>query len=205
MKLSSHLKSIYTQLIATAILAGGIGQSYAAVTIPNTFSAGTPAVAAQVNDNFTAVGNQMPAVKQVPATDWITGVSTTSANLQSITITPPGSGFVIVTASGTVTYNYTTGTSAEICMDLGIISADTSGCSPAGSPAANVAFRSFLPSTFPSSDIYGYSATYSLVNVFPVTAGVAQSYYLNGFATGTSSTALFHPILTVLFVPNALP
>ena len=57
MKSLPYLKSSYMQLIATAILAAGMGQSYAAVTIPNTFSAGTPAVATQVNDNFTAVKN----------------------------------------------------------------------------------------------------------------------------------------------------
>ena len=204
MKSLPHLKSICTQLIATAILAVGMGQSYAAVTIPNTFSAGTPAVAAQVNDNFTAVGNQMPAVKQAPAYDWVL-MTAASGNLESITITPPGNGFVIVTATGTAIYTYTTGTSAEICLDLGTVTGDTSGCSPSGSPAQNVAFRSFLPSTFPSSDSFGYSASYSLVNVFPVTAGVAQSYYLNGFSSGTTSQYLFHPSLTVLFVPNALP
>ena len=147
MKSLPHLKSIYTQLIATAILAVGMGQSYAAVTIPNTFSAGTPAVAAQVNDNFTAVGNQMPAVKQAPAYNWVM-MTAVSGNLESITITPPGSGFVIVTATGTAIYTYTTGTSAEICLDLGTVTGDTSGCAPSGSPAQNVAFLA-NPQTFP--------------------------------------------------------
>ncbi len=91
MKSLPHLKSVYTQLIAAAILAAGVGQSYAAVTIPNTFSAGTPAVATQVNDNFTAVKNAIDPLQIANYTEIVGLCNDGSTNVTS-TFTKLGNG-----------------------------------------------------------------------------------------------------------------
>jgi hypothetical protein len=62
--------------------------AYAAVTIPNTFSSGTTISSSQVNANFTALGNAMPAVKTA-TTAYIIPSSTTPVNILSLPVTPP--------------------------------------------------------------------------------------------------------------------
>ncbi len=91
MKSFPHPKSVCMQLIAAAILAAGMGQSYAAVTIPNTFSAGTPAVASQVNDNFTAVKNAIDPLQISNYTEFVALCSDGSTNVTSA-FTKLGSG-----------------------------------------------------------------------------------------------------------------
>jgi len=64
MKSFLHLKSTHTQVIVALIAcASSMSSSYAGVTIPNTFTTGTAAVASQVNDNFTALASQMPGIE----------------------------------------------------------------------------------------------------------------------------------------------
>ncbi|MHB8455068.1 MAG: hypothetical protein ACYDDO_10320 [Acidiferrobacterales bacterium] len=92
MKSLPHLKSVYTRFIAAAILAAGMGQSYAAVTIPNTFSAGTPAVATQVNDNFTAVKNAIDPLQISNYTEFVALCSDGSTDVTAGTFTKLGSG-----------------------------------------------------------------------------------------------------------------
>ena len=63
MKSFLHLKPTRAQFIAVAIIFTSMGLSYAAVTIPNTFTASTPAVADQVNANFTALKTAVDALE----------------------------------------------------------------------------------------------------------------------------------------------
>ena len=54
-------KSLFSTSIAVLLASTGTATLAATVTIPNTFTSGTPAVAAQVNDNFTAVADAVNA------------------------------------------------------------------------------------------------------------------------------------------------
>lgn len=109
MKSLLRFKPTRAQFIAAAIIATSMGLSYAAVTIPNSFTAGTPAVAAQVNENFTAVANQMDVL---PGT-----LATVLGN--NVTLTGGVTGYVNVIS------NYTPATNAKALV-LTRCSADAS-------------------------------------------------------------------------------
>ncbi|MFZ3089719.1 MAG: hypothetical protein WA240_03755 [Nitrospirota bacterium] len=77
--------------------------AYAAVTVPNSFSTGTTISSSQVNANFTALGNAMPAVKNNASTTSCTlFTSTVAANVLSLAVTPPVDGNIILSADGMV-------------------------------------------------------------------------------------------------------
>lgn len=50
--------------LLTVVFLGIAVIAYAAVTVPNTFSNGQTISSGQVNQNFTTLGNAMPAVKE---------------------------------------------------------------------------------------------------------------------------------------------
>ena len=78
--------------LLTGVFLGITVIAYAAVTVPNTFSSGTTISSSQVNANFTALGNAMPAAKTI--TGPFTWVTTTSpVDALSLTVTPPGNGY----------------------------------------------------------------------------------------------------------------
>lgn len=143
---------------------------------------------------------QSAAVTQT-RTIWIT-VPTTASVLQSDTVMSPGTGNLIVTVTGSVNFFHTQGTTGSYCLQLSQTSAYTGGCVPeAGSDAA---IRNFIASNYPTTASgVGQSEQYSIVRAWPVSAG-SYTFYLNGYATGFTSTALFHPSITVLWVPGTL-
>lgn len=79
---------------------------YGAVTIPNTFTSGTTAKSSEVNANFQALANAMPAAKtaylpQATITkDRSTG--TGGQQLLPLSVTLPAPGNVILSASGSI-------------------------------------------------------------------------------------------------------
>jgi hypothetical protein len=196
--MKSHLrfKQTCTQLAAAAFIATGMNTVYAAVTIPNSFTAGSPAVASQVNDNFTAVANQMPAVKTVE-TGGGTAISSTTAAMMQINVTTPGAGSVVVYASGTVYLNVSSASGQLIRAKVSETSADTTE-----TPGIQ-----FIRSPSITSTGAAHAFPFSIVKVFPATAG-AHTYYLNmwhqvGSATGAAQ--IDDTTLTAVFIPNALP
>lgn len=187
-------------LMLTAVILGMGVFAYATVKIPNTFTSGTAISSSAVNANFTSLANQMPAVKQVKQSSWL-AMSTTAATLQSITVTPPGDGYVIVRASGSANSTTSTTTTGYVCLDLSNTAAYIGGCTPMG--GSYTAFRTWVPATTSAVE---NGESYSIEEVFAVTGSTSYTYYLSGSYSGfTTATYLFHPTLTVLFVPNALP
>ena len=184
------------QITAAAIIAMSVNSAHADVTLPNSFTAGLPAVASQVNANFTAVANQMPAVKTVEIGGGAAIPSTTSQMMQ-ITVTTPAAGSVIVYASGSIYLNVASASAQTIRTKVSQTSADTTetpGIQFVRSPSITATGAAHL---FP----------FSIVKVFPASAG-AHTYYLNmwhqsGSATGAAS--IDDTTLTAVFVPNALP
>ena len=146
--------------------------------------------------------NQMPAVKQAVGAIWTIMPTVSNTNINSITVTPPANGYVIITATGSVIYGFTTGGSnGGICLALNNVTDDTGACAPNSSKGK--ALRTVIPSDSPSNTAGGWP--YSIVKVFPVSKSTSSTFYLNGYASYLDSAYLFHPTLTALFVPNALP
>jgi hypothetical protein len=100
MKSFLHLKSIHASLFAAALLAVSMGQSYAAVVIPNTFTAGTPAVATQVNDNFTAVKTAIDALQASKSVTYSIGAFTPAISTLAYTKVIVTNGFLSAGAAG---------------------------------------------------------------------------------------------------------
>jgi len=199
----SRLSLRQVVILLTIIFLGIAVNSYADVTIPNTFTSGTTISSSQMNANFTAVANQMPAVKQTLPGPWIT-ITSTASELTSISFTAPSNGYAMIFASGMMNVGTTTtSTIAYVCVDLDATSGYTGGCTPMG--GTNSAVRSDLPAGFPNTGNTGYAIPYSIIKVIPVTSGTTYHYYLNGLATGLTFASLFQPSMTVLFVPNLLP
>jgi hypothetical protein len=183
-------------LLLTIIITGA-GSALAEVIVPFHFTPGATISSSEVNSNFSTLRNAMPAVKQNKGVIWV-AVPTSGTTVQSITVTPPADGYVTVMAAGSVNVN-STSSEGNTCLDLSDTANYIGGCIPM--QGSTTAWRSHLPANF-GNDI---GLSYSIVETFAVTAGNTYTYYLSGYATGFSSPYLFHPTLTVIFVPNALP
>lgn len=107
------------------------------LTVPNTFTAGTPAVASEVNANFDAVETEVDDndarisdleagatgadIDLEPGATLINAGDTTVTEVAAVSLTVPGAGYVLVTHSGHVTMFGEPNT-----IDLGIGDSNTS-------------------------------------------------------------------------------
>ena len=209
MKSISNSKTVCMQIFVVAMLAVSMGQSYAAVTVPKTFTAGTPAVAADVNSNFSALVAAMPAVK----TSTFTAVTVTTSNVMwgppvaTLTVTPPSNGFVIVSATG----------SMNLFQNVNGISSITVSVGPAlaGYPASNDASQTFMIDST-GGPVQASTVPFHVQEIYPVTGGVTSTFYLfankgtvttNYTATvGDVSSGMSDGRFDALFIPGtALP
>ncbi len=170
--------------------------AYAAVTVPNSFSSGATISSGQVNANFTALGNAMPAVKQSTPTSSLQ-LSGTIANVTSITVTPPVAGYIVLTGSGTVEIDPVTAGAMQARVHLSATSGGTS----------TTDYAWFGYGT--TAGVGGYVLhPFSVTRIFPVTAGAAQTFYMTGQETvgaTTHTTFVSQATLTAVFVPSLLP
>ena len=166
----------------------------AGVTIPYPFTTGTTISSSEMNQNFTAVANQMPGVKTVEDTrPWVSPLPTTSGTVLSITVTVPGPGYVVVTASGAIFFNVSVAGQRLILIKVSEIASDTSE-----NPGVQIV-------RMPVS-VGSYSIPFSTTKVFSVTTASTVTYYLNMYdMDGGSGNGTERPILTAVFIPNALP
>jgi len=181
--------------LLTVVFLGIAMIAYAAVTIPNTFSAGTTISASQMNANFTALGNAMPAGKQSTPTSSIQ-ITATAANVTSITVTPPVAGYIILTGSGTVEIDPLT----PGAMQAKVYLSTTSG----GTSTTDYAWFGYGDTTGVGSYVLH---PFSITRIFPVTAG-ANTFYMTGNETlgdTTHITYVSQATLTAVFVPSLLP
>ncbi|HNY49332.1 MAG TPA: hypothetical protein PLV50_02990 [Smithella sp.] len=70
------------------------------VTVPNAFTSGTTISSSQMNDNFKAVGNQMPGVEWANISKTGIDVSTNDVTLATVTVAAPTAGYVVVRFDG---------------------------------------------------------------------------------------------------------
>lgn len=152
--------------------------------------------------SFTSLAMAQAGVLQARGPIWI-AVPTSAAALQSITVKAPANGNMIVTVTGTVTYDHSMGVQGDYCLELSQTSGDTGGCIPAaGSDSALRAYvAAAVPSTVPG---FGAGEQYSIVRVWPVTKGSTYTFYINGLQTGFNSVYLFQPSITAMFLPGTL-
>lgn len=182
--------------------------SYAAVNIPYTFTAGTTAKASEVNANFQALANAMPAAKAAFLNEKVI-TSTIGEQITSLQVTLPASGQVIVNATGTAcvkghVQNHWSTSHFKISKTSGDVNVDSSFRYATGGIG--------IPPTEPSyptgADDYVCGAFFSINDVFTESSTGPITYYLNG-AHGTSADAstFFKVIgvsLTAVYVPNSL-
>jgi hypothetical protein len=141
-------------------------------------------------------------VKQITGPIWILVPSTPSA-LTSISVTPPGKGYIILTATGSFNFTHTTGTQGYFCLDLNETEDSVAGCAPMVGSDSGI--RSSVPAGFPSTGTDDFGLPFSIVKVYGVNDKSVRTFHLNGYAEHFDQATLFHPSLTALFVPAALP
>jgi hypothetical protein len=192
-------------LLALLIM-GNASITWAEATVPNVFTQGTTISSSQVNENFSALKSQMPAVKQViPELLTSYEMTSTPAALMSISVTPPGNGYVLLTATGTVGVTHSVGELGHFLLQVSDVEGEATGYK------GQAALESYIPTGFPSTVAPSGAANldfgipYSIVKVFPVNAGGSYTFYLNGYASGLNTAALRNPMMTAVFIPNALP
>lgn len=137
----------------------------AGVTLPHTFTAGSPIRAAEVNANFAALNNALPGVAQSAASDAVAITNTTPA-VASVTINVPGPGYVKVSATAQLNVEYTGTSSAQFTLGL-------SSTSDTLRPDQDK--RLSLPSGLPA---WTYIYILSAERVFPVDSAGSKTFYL---------------------------
>lgn len=174
-------------LLAVAFL--GIAVIAYAVTVPNTFTSGTPISSSQVNANFTALNNGLPQMWADTDDTFggtpLTGSGQFTANSVSITV-PSGGGFLIISGLAFVNndslgiFNYVLRPKID---GNDIISVFSAFLNAAGNNAA------------------GESGTLSYTLTVPISAGAHTVSQALGPQTGTSDFFYNREHLTVLFIP----
>ncbi len=132
--------------------------AYAAVNIPYTFTSGMTAKASEVNANFQALATVMPAAKQsssIADTGNFTTVYPTGTQANSITVTPPSSGKIILTTSGSVCiYNHTTGSRQGIILQLLVASESMTDTNISGIVVDIAGSHPTTNSTYPTGRVF---------------------------------------------------
>ncbi|GEM_PF-1375009 len=70
------------------------------VSVPNAFTSGTTISSTQMNDNFKAIGNQMPGIDWATISESGIDVQTSAVTLATVSITAPTAGYVVVRFDG---------------------------------------------------------------------------------------------------------
>lgn len=192
--------------LLTVVFTGIAVLSYAAVSIPYTFTAGTTAKASEVNANFQTLANALPAAKAAFLNEKVI-TSTTGEQVTSLQVTLPASGQVIVNATGNICiYGHAQGNWDNVVFKLSKTSGDLNFSSslqyglgfniPSTEPS--------YPTTAPDDDV---CKPFSINYVFTESTAGAITYYLNAARNAGTSTAnsLVKAVsFTALYVPNTL-
>ncbi len=190
---------VKSSMVSIGLMVGMVSGLSAEVSVPNTFTAGESASAAEVNENFTALKDGVNANMQK-----LSGVSTISLDKSSvltgsytdqisITITAPSDGYVFVTANGVISTKTSVAVSDYFTStNVGVTNA--SATSPENENKIRFYYR--------GKDYHSYSMPYSVQGVFPVSSG-ENTFYL--VAKGSQlDTKLFYNRLTATFHASEL-
>jgi hypothetical protein len=185
------------------ILIGVTALSYAAVNIPYTFSSGTIAKASEVNANFQALANAMPAVKTT-GTTYLTNIdinSTTPSSIANITVNAPSSESIIIFASGMVGIKRK-GLAQHLKINMRL--SDTPGDINFGDGYS--VYEIPPENTIPSISVPYVKSSLNIVRVFPIASPGSYTYHLNASleVSATDIIGVVEPALTALYVPSQL-
>jgi hypothetical protein len=183
--LPKRLSSIILPLLTLASFAGG---ARAQLTIPNTFSAGTPISANQMNSNFTAVKN---AVDPLLATTYTQFGALNNSSVSVVTTTQGA-----YTKLGTGTLSFTK-TRADTKIEVYVSTRFGSGTFAGGAPGvifqarvddaqANVVQTQGAIATSSTVDFLSFMAVFSGLSAGSHTV----SLWGTTFSAGTSSTGV---------------
>lgn len=137
----------------------------AGVTLPHTFTAGSPIRAAEVNANFSALNNALPGVAQTVESDTTEIPDFPNSLSRSVTINVPGPGYVRVSASLQLNIVYTGGNAlftVALANEPDVIRPDQDK-------------RISLPGGLPN---WTYIQIVSSERVFPVDSAGPKTFYL---------------------------
>jgi hypothetical protein len=148
--------------LALGLLGAG---ALAGISLPHTFSAGSPIRAAEVNANFAALNNALPGVAQTAAADAV-AITNTAPAVASVTITVPGPGFVKVSASAQLNIEYSGLSSATFTVAV---------TNAPDTIRPDQDKRISLPAGLPA---WNYSYIVSSERVFPVDSAGPKTFYL---------------------------
>ncbi len=174
---------------------------HAAVSLPNPpFTSGNVISSDAVNKNFSTLANAMPAAKIARSTSYtLLPTSGAVVNCVSLTVTPPVSGYVLLTGIGNVGISNTTANpNHAIFLYLTDVSASTS---------SNVNHIYFSPPTPSGWSYYPFSVS----AIYYVTGGVAKTFYLTAEREAATSDYIYvgnysnDITLSAIFVPTLLP
>ncbi len=182
-------------IMLTIVFSGVAVISYGAVTIPNTFTPGKTISSGEVNSNFTALANQMPAVKTGYA-GFNIAVESTYTHIVTLSVTVPANGFVYLSANGSIQLGSKSADGfSEVIVGI------TDDNIP-DTPISGNAVRFYLD----KNQVGSYQVPYGANAVFPLTAG-AHTFYINAcrYGDGDNNVYVCDNRLTAMFIPNALP
>jgi len=191
MKKSFSAREVIGLLTAVMVFVAMI--SYAGINIPYSFQAGTVARSSEVNANFRAIADAMPAVKRVYLDDSGTFQMNcdlnNAKNITSITITPPApTGFVMVQATGFAALSgHRQGVDQGLVLQL---SQSAGAVSETSTNAAMFELAASHPDEYCDQQ-YGCHddarVPFAITELFQVTSTDPITVYLNGGVTpGTS-------------------
>ncbi len=178
--------------LLTIVFLGITVIAYAAVTVPNTFSTG-PISSSQVNQNFTTLGNAMPAVK-TNNTAGCTDVTTTSSDILTLDVTPPVNGYIILSGTGYGAVRQT------------VVAYDYAWYSLSTSSGGTSVLNAFGIDTTGATRLLNALDSLYITNVFPVTGGTPYTFRITAIRGGSASNTvqICNAYLTAIFVPSLL-
>jgi hypothetical protein len=179
-----------TVLLSIALVICLSASAWAAAPTLTTFSAGTPARAASVNANFTAISDALPGVTNAFNSSSMYPVADTV--LTSVAISCPGPGYVLLLAKMVVELDHTNGT---VTYCTGVISRNRT------TATYNSHLFTAVPSTAPTGSYY---QTPSAFGVETISAAGTYTYYLVADNNGSGTPRVYRSQLAAVFFPEAV-
>ncbi len=165
------------------------------VTIPSTFSSGTPAIAASVNANFAYLGSVMPAIASSNNLNSISLSAAGKTTLSTLTVNVPGPGYLQLIGHASLGIDHTNGTTSA--YNTGI--STTAGQFDTNS----YRFQSYyaIPSGNPTGAYY-VSPSPKAIDIIPSKG--TYTYYLIGSHGGGNTGFWYRSNLIAIFFPASL-
>lgn len=187
------VRTLMAVLVITIILVS-VAVIYAGsnFAVPNIFTSGTTISSSQMNANFQAIGQQLPASKTSGPSGSISITDTTDINISSLAVTPPSNGYLLVFGRATVTAVSPSGTNLSVSISQTNASGDALAQNIVGGTRWEIGVIDL---------VYPQGAVTAGTTLYYSFKAKAQNMTTSGTGTveGASLSAIFIP------APNQLP